>query len=298
MKTKTIPSPNVAVSPWLIAMCLAFVISSSSGKAALIGADPFLNGSNPAAGEYLGKIPGQNPAVAGWVGAWGLPWWGSPDNLYSALPGLTYGSLITSGGRAEATPFTRTGRALATPYNDTSSGTVYLSFLMQVPDANISHYRAFELHDGAGLDDGGNRKLQLGINGTDLYGSGNFGLRLFNNDSFKLDLGASNTDVNLFVLKFSFSTDFDGDTLTVWSNPSNLGGAEPAGGQTLSGFNMSFDRTTFAHFESGFGNPSMSFDELRLGTTWASVTPIPEPASVGLLALGALMLALRRRTRE
>jgi hypothetical protein len=297
MKTKTIPSPNVAVSPWIIAMCLAFVISSSSGKAALIGADPFLNGPNPAAGEYQGQIPGQNPAIAGWTGPWTLPGWGTPNNLYSALPGLTYGSLITTGGRAEATPFTRTGRNLVTPYADASSGTVYLSFLMQVPDSNISHYRAFELHSG-GYDDGANRKLQLGIHGGDLMGNGNFGLRLFNNNSFKVDLGASDTDVNLFVLKFSFSTDFDADTLTVWRNPASLGGAEPVGGQTLTGFNLSFDRTTLAYFESGFGNPSMSFDELRLGTTWASVTPIPEPASVGLLALGALMLALRRRTRE
>ena len=37
-------------------------------------------------------------------------------------------------------------------------------------------------------------------------------------------------------------------------------------------------------------------DELRIGTTFADVTPVPEPATISLLAIGGLM-ALRRRRR-
>jgi hypothetical protein len=37
------------------------------------------------------------------------------------------------------------------------------------------------------------------------------------------------------------------------------------------------------------------FDEIRLGTTFASVAPIPEPGSLALAALGGLMMFRRRR---
>ncbi|HEY9247551.1 MAG TPA: PEP-CTERM sorting domain-containing protein [Rariglobus sp.] len=45
-------------------------------------------------------------------------------------------------------------------------------------------------------------------------------------------------------------------------------------------------------------NDTGTFDELRYGTTLADVTPIPEPATVGLVAgIGILLLAARRKRR-
>jgi hypothetical protein len=55
------------------------------------------------------------------------------------------------------------------------------------------------------------------------------------------------------VIKFVFSDTADADSVTVWRNPdsASFGGTEPAGGQSLSGFNLQFDRTSIAHFGGG-----------------------------------------------
>jgi hypothetical protein len=42
---------------------------------------------------------------------------------------------------------------------------------------------------------------------------------------------------------------------------------------------------------------SVTYDELRVGSNWADVTPIPEPATITLIALlGGMMIGLRRRS--
>jgi hypothetical protein len=44
--------------------------------------------------------------------------------------------------------------------------------------------------------------------------------------------------------------------------------------------------------------PFLTLDELRVGTTWGDVTPLPEPGTFGLLMLGAIGLLTRRRLRN
>jgi hypothetical protein len=43
------------------------------------------------------------------------------------------------------------------------------------------------------------------------------------------------------------------------------------------------------------GNANIQFDELRVGDDWASVTPLPEPASLGLMLIAAVLMASRGR---
>ena len=62
---------------------------------------------------------------------------------------------------------------------------------------------------------------------------------------------------------------------TLWVNPSELGGAEPAGSVS----NSSSTSVLFNNFASicvrnGSGTPKATYDEIRVGTTFAQVTPI------------------------
>ncbi len=49
-------------------------------------------------------------------------------------------------------------------------------------------------------------------------------------------------------------------------------------------------------FYPGSGANNGSMDELRFGSTFADVVPIPEPATIGLLGLGCLAVMRRRRS--
>jgi hypothetical protein len=84
--------------------------------------------------------------------------------------------------------------------------------------------------------------------------------------------------------------------ISLYVNPSTLGGSAPVTASASMSFtNFSFD--TF-RIQSG-GTEKLDVDELRLGTTYASVTPvIPEPATILLLAFGGgLAWILRIRLR-
>jgi hypothetical protein len=156
---------------------------------------------------------------------------------------------------------------------------------MQTGTDNVDSYRAFELHDG-GFSDNPNRMLQLGFQDGDFASAGaNYGFKV---NGVSTQLGVNDTLANLFVLKFDFSAADLSDSVTVWQNPDLT---TPGSGTTISGFNMSFDRITFAKYGTSDGT---SWDELRLGDTFTDV--IPEPATLGLIsAFGGGLLFVRRR---
>lgn len=94
--------------------------------------------------------------------------------------------------------------------------------------------------------------------------------------------------------------------MKIWINPdsSSFGGTEPAATiqQTWTGTEQEGATGTngFAAYKINASslNAGFNLDELRVGTTWADVTPIPEPATIGMLGLGALVTIMARRMRQ
>ena len=84
------------------------------------------------------------------------------------------------------------------------------------------------------------------------------------------------------------------DTISLYVNPA-LGGGPPAS-PTVS---LAVPHAaTLSQFDVDYGSlsgGSTMFDEIRLGQTFADVTPVPEPSSLLLAGLAALGLHLKRR---
>lgn len=114
---------------------------------------------------------------------------------------------------------------------------------------------------------------------------------------------ALNTTVFL-VGRYDFISGTGNDTSALWVNPTPAtfgAGAAPTATLTSSG---GTDMTAISQFllRGATGSPISTVDELRVGTTWASVTPpapIPEPSTyaalLGVVALG--WVAVRRHRR-
>jgi hypothetical protein len=278
-----------------VVACLYFVFSVGTTHAALIAADSFLVGPTPAAGQYTAtQITGQGPTLPGYTGNWLN---GNATAVVTAS-GLSYPGLASSGGALSANNgASREGRLLSSAISGTTSGTFYLSVLLQLSNATGGNYKAFELHNG-GFSDSTQRTLQIGQGGTstDFGGTTNFGLRLFSSDTFRIDLGLADTNVNLFVIRVDLSTTNNADSITIWRNPTSLLTEPAIPNGTLSNFNFVFDRTSAANFQAN--GDSIMVDEIRFGDSYTSVLPVPEPSSTSLLILLGSVLGTTHRRRR
>lgn len=91
------------------------------------------------------------------------------------------------------------------------------------------------------------------------------------------------------------------DAVDLWINPSpgTFGAGSPPA-PTLTAALTGTDLTSIAQFtfrQNTAGNTpaAMTFDELRIGFSWAEVTPVPEPGAWVLFGLGLLIVPVGRR---
>jgi hypothetical protein len=225
-------------------------------------------------------------------------WSGSAQ---AVAPGLTYPDLLSVGAN------TYQGSGQHYRYIDTSAGslaaaagvldgsnnigadgsTVWMSFIGYKDTASwggVSPYRDGSEQHFIGHNGGGTHNW-----GVIPYGDGGGGIH----SSTK----SAHTD-SLVVLKWDFTSGTD--TTQMWVNPVIANGEAGLGAADVTVTRTGF---SFNRIRLGNGGGLLTVDELRLGTTFADVTPtsiIPEPATLlvwSLLAGLGLAASWRRRKR-
>ena len=207
-------------------------------------------------------------------------------------PGLTFPGLQTSGNRFDTAGDNGGAfRTLTAPIG-TDAGTIFVGFLSAATSGTAPDYAGLSFFSGGQSTE----ELFLGKP----FQSPNFGFDVSGATGGALNSAAApvSTTPTLLVYRLNFTP--TGDTIDLFVNPTP-GGALPAT-PTLT---FAIPEDTFAdtltaiRLQSGGGpgNASpFSFDELRGGTSFAQVAPVPEPAALGLLGIAGLA-ALRRRRR-
>jgi hypothetical protein len=259
-----------------VSVLLSCIMVGSKTSAALTAYEPFnytnvggdLNGQS--GGGSLGFTDAWSGNTSYNIGNGSLP---SP-----VLPFPTSGNDMTTvafGGNRDIV------RTLTTPLGADNTP-AYVSFLMR-PEG-ILHQGAFD-----------------GWFSVSLRGSHQTNVVMGSNDFYYLEVSGTSSattttavvgQTNLFVLRFDFTEGVDPVRLYINPQP---GAPEPAVAN-VSQINLDVDAINLIDLT---GSGANSIDEIRIGTTYADVTPLPEPSTVNT-AIVAMSLSLcgLRRTRK
>ncbi len=227
------------------------------------------------------ELPGLDPAIEGYVDGW------VDTGTGDAEPAVTAGSLVYAGAGynpgiggkvgkdadGETLDLTNSGRSERLLANDLqgtplSNRTLYLSWLFRTGNENAAPlpnlYQTLALYNGDSTDDA-LRAFDAGI-AVDEFGTPDYAFRV--NDTTSAGFGvAADSGTHLLVARIDLSSTAAGDSVTMWLDPA-LGAGEPAGGTTIDGIDLVYDRLVI----SDYASDSSAWDEIRWGTSFDAVT--------------------------
>ncbi len=265
------------LSGWHFSLLLVFLCAAGIANGDVLDA---YEGFNYTPGSSINGLNGGS----GWSGAWV-----TPGGLNATVVGdsLSAGAVAISGGALSTAGFQPANqgssvatwiRSLATPLGADGT-TAYLSFLFQ-PDAGAGFY--------GGLNFGG---VFVGLSGNQSF----YGLEGPTNDISLSAVPAVQDQPVLLVLQADFMA--GDDRLSLYVNPV-AGGPEPAVADVVkTDLDVGAVDSITVNNYGGF-----TIDEIRIGDSFASVTPIasvPEPRSgalLGLMLAAFIGIAARRKS--
>ena len=225
----------------------------------------------------------------GWDGvSWGQFLGGTGDHTIAAGSLSDPTNTLQTSGHRTTTGGAFAGRYPRLPDYGATSSSFYYSLLVR-PDSepDTDDYYGLQLFSNNGGSD-----LFIGKGGSAMT------YRLEGNStSSDSTISATLGQTVLLVVRVDFNPSgntADPETFRLYVNPVP-GATEPATADATLSFNLG-NQNGLA-LNSGNGS-SVSFDEIRIGTDYASVVPaaIPEPASLPVLALATALLARRRQS--
>ncbi len=277
------PSPIRRANPvtWgrfsgaLRTLTLSVVLVAMTGiaNAAILAYEPFnypvgaLNGGTPT------SATGTPTATNG--GGFTSTWFSAGPGT-TIVGGLEYPGLQTAHNALQwSTSVAYHGENLAAAILPATTPTVYVSFLYNAP-SYTANKSGFALDNGAGANIG----YYMGMTA-----SGVFGVATVANGSGTV-LGTASETINFnttyfIVVKFDANNPVGGTYYTsgsIWINPTP-GGPEPAASGTFTGTYTAMNK--IQDFLTALGGSAVRTDEIRLGTTWADVTPANGAAPPG-----------------
>ncbi len=283
--------PSLKKTSYYLSAALGVCVAGSAANAALLAYEGFdyaaaanTNGTNGGTGWASGSSWSTIAVNTGRIGSGGLA---------SSTLQTTGNHIINNSGRSGRFLDTTTLGAFSSYLDiDDNIGldntTIYISFLQQ--STVLQNNYSFELHRD-NLNDAG-RVTEIG----NIFGGGSAGTIELRKSGTSPELGASDLNVNFYVMKIEFNggtgADTGKDLISVYRNPSLA--AEPMTATVSQAVfdDLSFDGISFGQFTS---NSDVYHDEVRIGTTYASVTPVPEPSVALLGALGTIALLRRKK---
>ena len=223
-------------------------------------------------------VVGQNGGT-GWSGGYAQNV-GNSAAAYSEVSDIasSFPNLSSSGNQLHLNGTSAPGgsegvyRNLASSYS--TAGNVYwISVLLQIDNGVSASYAGVSLFSGTTED------FFFGQRN----GSSTWGFEQHAGADASSSVSAASSADGLLVVEL------DGNThmASLFINPTSLGGSAP----NTADRTLTFTDFTFNRIRAQAGNENLDVDELRFGTTYADVTPVPEGATV-LPAVLVLVIAV------
>lgn len=195
------------------------------------------------------------------------------DSILVESGNLSYTGLATSTGNK--IKFDNAGTDYYSIFTSQTSGTVYFSFVL-----NVSSLGTLNTTGGyfANLMQAGSTSVFGACVWTRLSttaGKYNIGISTRSNSAVTWLATDFDPGVSYFVVSaYVFNGGSNDDVAKIWLNTTAIGGAEPAeDAVAAAGSDMTSVERFLLRQANTTGTPFIEMDEIRVGTTWASVTP-------------------------